>query len=85
MLLKEGMLEDSFFLGSAIVHKQFLERDKVFEVYEFSDNDFSQAQILLRVQKYQELLQVPTFAFYSFSKRRREGDRCNGSNLIKYI
>ena len=25
------------------------------------------------------------FAFYSFSKRRRERVKCNDSNLIKYI
>ena len=70
MLLKEGMLEDSFFLGSAIVHKQFLERDKVFEVYEFSDNDFSQAQILLRVQKFRNFSKCLYFPFIVFPKKK---------------
>jgi len=49
-------------------------REKVFEVFKFSYDDFAQAKILIRVQKFQELLQVLAFVFYSFSKRRGERD-----------
>ena len=83
-LLMTGMLED-------LLTKSFEEKERraSFEVLWILGQWFAQAKILLIVKKFQELLQVPAFFFYSFSKRKREReiDVINqmSSNILKTI